>query len=222
MKKYPAILLILPLIFFVNQPAFAKKRTKTQGFQIQADTIYSFARHRYSTDKNYVSTTKFNDSALGGGGSIKYVYNIDNILPAEPLIPVFIFTEIFGQKIGTSALDKEKDRININSRYGMKIGLGSDVADDLFIYISGGVASVNYEIDWQSVNKNKAAHKAGLIYGGGIGYHLGKNLIISLEVNNQSLELRTPKIPTGNDEYGNIIKARTGLIVTQIGLGFQF
>lgn len=219
MKK---ILLILSLIFFASSPAFAKKRVKTEGFQIQADAIYSFSRHRYLTDKNTISLEKFNNSTFGGGANIKYSYNIDDILPSEPLIPFFVFTEIFGQQIGTKAIDRDKDSVNINNRYGMKFGFGSDIADDLFVYVSAGVAAVDYEIDWKSVEKNKSGRQLGLIYGGGIGYRLGKNFVISLEVNNQNLELRTPKVPTISEENGNIIKARADIIVGQLGIGYQF
>lgn len=225
MKNYQKILLILSLICCASSPAFAKKRTKTEGFQIQLDTIYSFARHRYLTDQNFITVDKYTDSTLGGGANIKYVYNIDDILPAEPLIPFFVFTEIFGQQIGTSALDADKDHINMNERYGLKLGFGSDIADNLFLYASGGIAAVSYEIDWKSRNKNKTGHQAGLIYGGGIGYHIGKHFIISLEVNNQDLELRTPVIPATNldgSEVGNINKAKTSLMVVQLGLGLQF
>lgn len=222
MRNFQKILLILSVILFASSPAFAKKRTKTQGFQIQADAIYSYSRHRYLTDKNMISLEKFSNSTFGGGANIKYSYNIDDLLPAEPLIPFFVFTEIFGQKIGTKSIDRDKDQVNINNRYGMKFGFGSDIADNLFLYVSAGVAAVDYEIDWKSINKNKTGRQLGLIYGGGIGYHLGKNFIISLEVNNQSLELRTPKVPTGSEEIGNVIKARADIIVGQLGLGYQF
>lgn len=222
MRSFQKILLVLSVIFFASSPAFAKKRIKTEGFQIQADAIYSYSRHRYLTDKNMISLEKFNNSTFGGGANIKYTYNIDKILPAAPVIPIFVFTEIFGQQIGTKAIDKDKDSVNINNRYGMKFGVGSDIADNLFLYVSAGMAAVDYEIDWKSVNRNKTGRQLGLIYGGGIGYHLGKNFVISLEVNNQNLELTTPKVPTTSEEAGNIIKARADIIVGQLGIGYQF
>lgn len=216
------ILIFLSLFFLTTSPAFAKKRIKTQGFQIQLDTIYSLAKHRYLTDTNYISVDKYNDSTAGFGANIKYVYNIDDILPAEPLIPFFVFAEIFGQQIGTKAEDKVKDSLNITNRYGLKFGLGSDIADNVFVYTSAGIAQINYEIDWKSVNKNQSGSKAGLIYGIGVGYHVGKHFIVSLELNNQDFVAKTPVVSTGVEEYGNIIKARANVKVAQLGLGFQF
>ncbi len=225
MKIHKIIVLAIILISALITTQAHAKRQKTEGFIFGIDGLYSSASHQYVTDEKFIST-KFKESGFGYGANIKYAYNIDDLMPMEPLIPFFVFTEIFWQNIGTAAEDRDKDTVNLNSRYGAKLGFGLDFADDFFLYGSFGMASLNYEVDWKSVGLNKSGSDLGLVYGGGIGYYLSENFIISLEINNQRAELATDPLPTINIEdgenVGNINNVRTNLLVAQLGVSFKF
>jgi opacity protein-like surface antigen len=229
-NKILGFAIILISIFAANQ-AHAK-RQKTEGFIFGIEGLYSSATHQYITDQK-VKTTKFKESDFGYGVNIKYAYNIDDLMPMEPLIPFFVFIEAFWQDIGTSARDRSGDLVNLNSRYGGKLGMGLDFADDFLLYGSFGAASIDYEIDWSALNinladnlKKKSGSKVGLVYGAGIGYYLTENFIISLELNIQRLELDSIVFPSVNaangESIGNTDKVRTNLLVTQLGLSFKF
>jgi opacity protein-like surface antigen len=222
LKKALFSALIIP-VFYCDFAFAEEEKTPSQGFQIGIDGTYTYAKHRYITDTHYISVRKFRDSALGYGANIKYAFNLDNIFPAKPLIPVFIAPEIFFERIGTTTKDITSQSTKINNRYGAKLNLGFDITNYFFIYGTGGYGVVSYDIDWRkSANMRKKSSANDFLYGGGIGFHLGEHFIISFEYTMQKIDLKTPGLYTGNPQTGTIKTAQTTLEVLKFGIGYQF
>jgi opacity protein-like surface antigen len=216
MKKI--VISFITFLTVFSSSAFAK----TEGLQLGINFVYSMVSHNYTTDTGYVSRPKFENSSTGFGGNIQYAFNIDKILMAEPLVPVFISPEIFMEKIGTTAKDYNEEDINIDSRYGFKLNFGIDFTENFFVYATGGVGAVNYDIDWQrTYNSKKSGTAVGFLYGGGLGYHIG-DFIVSLEYNKQNVDLKTNPLFTGSTEVGTIQFVETGLNVAKVGISYQF
>ena len=195
---------------------------KTQGSQIGIDAIYTFSKQRYFTDTNYRSRDTFDDSAPSFGVTYKHAFNLDKILPLEPLIPVFIAPSIFYDKLGIEAKDFLDQNLTINDRYGAKIDIGLDIFENVAIYGGAGAAMTSYEIDWNLMTGNKkSGRKLGLVYGGGIAYTIKKHLVLSLEYSGEKVDFDTEKYFV-SVEQGTINKLKTRLNIVKFGVAYRF
>ncbi len=193
------------ITFFSTSLSFAK----TAGSYASIDLLRSSTNHKYARN-NVVSSnySKFSDSSIGIGVNYKYAFNVDRI---------FFAPEIFFEKIGIDAIDQDNDRVSINYRSGAKFNIGYDLNEKFGIYFTSGLSSVNYEVDWKSINRKKSGFEFAYLYGAGISYHLLDNITLGLEYNIQSNKLRTPS--TGTNSINN---AKTDLGVAKFSVAYHF
>lgn len=214
MKKF-----ILFIVLFLPFSAFAK----TEGFQAGVDGIYTWTKHNYTTDTGFFSRDQFTSSNSGFGVNFQYAFNIDKVLLAEPIIPVFIAPELFYEKISASSQDIYQEKFLVKNRYGLKLNLGLDITENFFIYATGGGGAVQYEIDWTNLNGSKKSGTGfNFLYGGGVGYHIGKNFIVRLEYNIEDVDLKTDSYYTGSAENGYVETAETTINMVKLGVAYQF
>lgn len=200
MKK---LILLTTLASLASASAFAK----TEGNQIGIDILRASAKHRYKagsiTASNY---SQFDDSSIGVGVNYKYAINFENI---------FIAPGAFYEKIGTKSKDSDGDTVSVNNRYGAKLDIGYDLTNNFAAYLSTGYALIDGKVDWKSLGQKKSDRQGGIFYGVGLAYSATKNVVLGLEYNVQSVDLKTP-----ND--GGINKAKTDLGVMKFGVAYRF
>ena len=180
---------------------------KTEGSYVGVDVLRVNSTHQYAQSGRIASNyPKFEDSAIGFGINYKYAINFNNF---------FIAPNAFYEKLGTKASDKDRDTVSINSRYGAKLDLGYDISDEFAIYLTGGVASVGYNVDWKSIDQKKSGDKVAGIFGVGANYYPHKNISLNVEYNFQSLDVATPS-------FGGINQAKTDISTVKIGAAYHF
>lgn len=201
MKK---LILITTLVSsLLSAPALAK----TEGNQVGIDIIRTSAQHRYANNSTVAANyRKFDDSSYGFGANYKYAVNFHDF---------FIAPGAFYESLGTKAKDQDNDTVSVNNRYGAKLDVGYDITDNFAAYVTGGYGSVGYKVDWKSANSKKSGREAGIFYGAGLAYNATKNVVLNLEYNIQSVDLKTPNL-------GGINKAKTDLGILKLGAAYRF
>jgi len=167
-------------------------------------------------ENDYKSTTLNQPTAYDSDGSsisfaLNYGYKIE--LPNNLFVtPGVFYDNINNLAKESSPADKEK----INYRYGLKADLGYNVLDNLAVFGSLGLATVKYDIDWQSNNPfSKSGDDTSLVYGAGLSYDVTKDIFVTAEYNFQSVELEA-NTSTNNQHYDSDIE------VFKLGIGYQF
>jgi opacity protein-like surface antigen len=196
MKKIIAIAAIAATL------ATSHALAKTEGNYVGVDILRTTAENQYKPDGGY---GKFKDSSVGVGVNYKYAFNFNQ---------VFLAPGVFFDQLGTKAKDLDGDNVSANYRYGAKLDLGYDITDEFAVYFTNGLSALNYEVNWKSVDEKKSATQLGYFYGAGLSYKVIKDVVLSFEYNNQSLNnLKTPDAST---------KVKADIRVAKIGISYNF
>jgi opacity protein-like surface antigen len=190
MKK---LLLTTALITSITSAALAK----TEGSQVGLDLLRTSASHG----------SEIKDSSIGFGVNFKYAMPLGNS-------GVFIAPGLFAEHLNNEAKDADSDPILVKNRFGAKVDVGYDVTDQFAIYVTGGVASTAYEVNWRSVGEKKSGRDLTPVYGLGLSYSATKNLVLNLEYNRQEIDSKTPDI----DGFAY----KTELDVMKVGVAYRF
>lgn len=201
---------LVSTLFVASVCAGSQALAKTEGNYVGIDLLRVKAQHQYANSGTDSPYAKFSDSATGFGINYKYAINFDGF---------FIAPGAFYEKLGTKAIDSDKDNISLNHRYGAKIDFGYDFADNFALYFSGGLASVNYKVDWKSSNESTSGNKVAPMVGVGAAYYPHKNLALTLEYNFQRVVLSTPNFDTVPLK---INEAKTDIGTVKIGAAYHF
>ena len=207
MKKNLIVTTIATTFVFMASQAIAK----TEGSYVGVDLLSVNSSHQYAQSNVIASNfDKFNNTATGFGLNYKYAFNANKI---------FFAPNAFYEKLGTKADSINKlgnTSLSVESRYGVKFDFGYDVSDNFALYVTGGLANVNYSVDWKiATGQKKSGGKIGGIIGLGANYYPHQNVAISLEYNFQKLDLATP-------DNGGINQAKTEISAVKIGAAYHF
>lgn len=209
MKKITKIALASTM-FAASISAGSQALAKTEGSYLGIDLLSAKAQHQYANSGSASPYKKFDNSTTGFGLNYKYAFNFNNF---------FIAPSAFYEKLGTKAVDSDRDNVAINSRYGAKLDFGYDFTDEIALYATAGIASVNYKVDWKSTSEGVSGNKVAPIIGFGASYYPHKNVALSLEYNYQSLDIPTPNFNTPNLK---INEAQTKISAVKFGVAYHF
>ncbi len=199
MKKIAKIVLTSAAILTASQ-AMAKTEGNYFGFDIsqnrsshQYDVQTTLSDQTVNLDDIHSSSQpvlgSFKENEYGYGINLKHAFNYEG---------VFLAPSIFYEKIGTSAEDSLGDQVSINSRHGAKLDIGYDVMDNLAFYVTGGVAVIDYEINFNKTGLgNVNGKESSFIKGVGLNYSLNKDWLINFEYNSQKADLEGKFLATG-------------------------
>jgi opacity protein-like surface antigen len=164
-KKLLAVVSIATTI--ISSSVFAK----TEGHYVGVDLLNT----RVSIDRS--SSDRDND--YGVGVNYKHAFNYDGL---------FVAPGVFAEKNNTSV--PGISNINIKNRYGFKADLGYDLDQNLSIYVTGGLALLNYRVNDSS---ESFAHRAKADYftGAGISHKYSDTVTLNLEFNTQKFNLKS-------------------------------
>ncbi len=126
----------------------ANALAKTQGSNVSVNLAHNKSSHKYKIGRLDVGE-EFDNSKIGYGIAYKYSFNFNNL---------FVAPELFFDKIDTKSNNGFDEFMLIKDRYGLKVNLGYDFSDQFAGYISGGLADINYKVDWQNVNAKKSGN----------------------------------------------------------------
>ena len=193
----------LSLIAIVGSLLTTSAYAKTEGNYAGIDVLRTSAKHKY--ESNGLTGSKFDDSSIGVGVNYKHAFNFNQ---------VFLAPGVFFDQLGTKSKDSDGGKVSASYRYGAKLDLGYDITDDFAIYFTNGFSNLLYSVDWNNTGDGKkSASKLGYVYGGGLSYKIAKNLVVNLEYNTQSVDLKTPS--TGS-------KVASSIRVAKVGLSYNF
>jgi opacity protein-like surface antigen len=191
-------------------PAFAK----TEGNYLGLDLVFTDADgiNYEGSQSSRIQANDENSAGLSIGANYKYAFNINNF---------FIAPGVFFENSGTDNktlfgdLFVPEDIISINHRYGAKVDVGYDLTDNFAVYLTNGIAVINYTVDWND-DGSTSDNNTRYFYGAGIAYNLGKSFTINLEYNTtpQELTLKTPDTNT-------TINAKLSS-VAKLGISYRF
>ena len=176
---------------------------KTEGNYVGIDVLRTSAKHKY--ESNGLTGSKFDDSSIGVGVNYKHALNFNQ---------VFLAPGVFFDQLGTKSKDSDGGKVSASYRYGAKLDLGYDITDDFAVYFTNGLSNLLYSVDWNNTGDGKkSGSKLGYVYGGGLSYKIAKNLVMNLEYNTQSVDLKTPY---------NETKVASSIRVAKVGLSYNF
>ena len=215
--------IILSLIFALAFPAVASAKS---GAYVGVNANHSNARHKVAVISNDdAGTFNFNlvypnietsEKNIGFGFDLGYKFSSNS---------VFIAPELFFDQLNNSAQDPlaadygdysvyKADRIVLNYRYGAKLNLGVNLTSKLAGFISGGVANVDYDNEWQSFPaRNYNGAKLAGIYGVGISYDLTDSITAKASYDWQKFAIRY-----GFEGWRSSVDLR----VAKVGIAYNF
>lgn len=143
------------------------------------------------------------DDGLGVSLNLKYKKSLDEFLPIEKL---YVAPSIFFETLEIDTLDSSTAALgaavtsragaiySVNSRSGIKFDLGYEVIDNLDAYVSLGVATVDYEVNFANVANianpgSINGRNSSEIVGFGVNYSISNDLAVNFEYNKQQLAL---------------------------------
>lgn len=174
------------------------------------------------------------DDGLGISLNLKYKKSLDEFLPIEKL---YVAPSIFFETLEVDTLDSSTAALgagvtsragaiySVNSRSGIKFDLGYKVIDNLDAYVSLGVATVDYELNFADVanitNPNSInGRNSSEIIGFGVNYSISNDLAVNFEYNKQQLALDAV-IGDGNGETIHL-SSGTKIESMQLGVAHKF
>jgi len=141
--------------------SFALAKTEGNYVAASVNKSVSSVNEKISSGRNQSS---------GYGLSYKYAFNSDGFFVA----PGFTYEKI------NSSLPKEK--LKIESFYGVKADLGYDVTDKVSLYVPISIGRLSYSID-EGSGSNKEHSAQARSYGLGVSFAVSSNLVGSFEFN---------------------------------------
>ena len=191
-------------IRFISANALAKTQGNSVNFNLSSNNVI----HEYFNHIGVsTSTPNFTDSKPGFGFSYKYSFNINDF---------FVRPGAFFDHLGLKSQDIDGDSVSINQRYGTTIDLGYDFSEKSAIYLTAGIANVDYNINFKSEKSNKSGMKIAPIYGIGFLFYPKEDIVINFEYNHQSFDLKAQ----GNGS--SIANIDSKINSFKIGFGYQF
>ena len=189
-----------------SSSAFAK----TEGHYAGLDLLRSSSTFQYNYG-NGSKDPKVKDKAIGVGLNYKYAFNMNNFFIAPGAFLEMNRAEAIPKNDGPTTTETFK----INSRYGLKADVGYDILDNLAVYVTGGVASVNYEYELKSSRQHgkKSGNEIGYLYGLGLSYSVTKDIGLNAEYNVQSIDYQSPFVKD---------KVNADLSVMKVGVSYHF
>ncbi len=220
MKK---IIVLTTVVTALSIPsAFAKTEGSYLGINVLRAKSDVKSTSSSSTNADTYFNTKTKDSQTGFGINYKYAINMNNF---------FIAPGVFLEKIGSESKVNDTENgynqsVNIKSRYGVKFDAGYDITDKFSVYAPFGISMANYELKTQdysgasSLTTKTTGRKAGFLYGLGFSFAATENILVNLEYNRSSYDLKSG----GNVALiGNTtLKAKTNLDVVTLGVAYKF
>ncbi len=187
---------------------------KTEGNYVGLDLVLTKADNvtYKGSQSSRFEANKEDSTGLSFGANYKYAFNINNFFIAPGLFYEdnhtdnrFLFNNLFFAS----------DIIKINRRYGLKFDAGYDLTDNFSAYLTNGIATVNYSVDWHE-DGSTSGNNIRYFYGAGLAYNISKSFTMNIEYNNtpQALSFKTPSADTKiNADLSSIYK---------LGLSYRF
>lgn len=221
MKKF--LVLSLSVSFLTSFATISQ--AKTQGHYAGIDLIRTKAsfKERYTSKESLYPLnvpSVYSDYGIGGGLHYKYAFNFDN---------VFIAPSIFFEQNNTTVAgvggNRYLNRLDIQSRYGIKTDLGYDVTEKFSPYVTGGYSRIFYKtrnyVKYINIDSTVRDSMTGdWFYGAGLNYNYNDKISFNLEYNRQRFDAKTTIVPVL--DYNFDIKYRTKLEIIKLGLSYHF
>jgi len=162
---------------------------------------------------SHESTKAITATHAGVGVNYKHAFNFDN---------VFLAPGVFFEHLGSKTKYRDeyfRTDASIDYRYGAKLDLGYDIADNFAAYFTNGLSVVNYRFKDHFDNGmftddvKKSGRKIGYFYGAGLSYKINKEFALNLEYNAQKSLLKI-------DNYGGKLSSK--IRVAKIGVSYNF
>lgn len=225
MKKIIIASLVSAVSF--SSASFAKTEGSYVGFNLLKTTAET---KEWKGSRVSPSVSPMQDSSNGYGLEFKHAFNFGNQMFISP----GVFYDHLGNKIKdkpvsstVNGVNLANDSVSVKSRYGIKADFGYDVTDNFAAYLTAGLASVKYGINWDSKivdptdlvtvssssSLSKKGRKMGAIYGAGFSFYPTKDVSVNVEYNMQSLDFKAPDVA---------VKAPTKLKTMKVGVAYHF
>ncbi len=185
----------LSLIAIASSLIFSSQANAKDGLYAGADLVLSNAKYKYldKTNSGLPSESggvnKVDGNGVGVGVSVGYKKYFNQ---------VFIAPEVFYDYLNTSIKDYghtisayRDGKMNLRSRYGVKINLGYDLTEKFSTYANFGMAQVSYlnESPSDGSSQGKLSYFAP-VYGLGALYKLNDSWSVRAEINQQKVNIR--------------------------------
>ncbi len=163
------------------QLAKADKGDRGYYFALGNSFYYGTSGINYDTKDGKSFATTSSGTSIKYGRKFIYEY-------------LYFSSEIGYHGIGLSISDAERDRVNIQDKYGIGINLGIYLNDKWTFYGSAGAGLLNYEILFYNkettspITKDSSVRETGYeeyySFGGGFNYKVAKNLSFGFDYSN--------------------------------------
>lgn len=204
----------LSLIAIASSLLLTSQANAKDSFYAGADVLWANAKHRYYDRIAYSSNNgdSIDSDSINFGVNAGYKANFGK---------AFIAPEIFYDHINTSTKDfsylddpnTKQDRMEINSRYGIKLNLGYNFFSKFSGFVNAGAANVSYNNRWPSENKSHGATKFAMIYGLGLLYEINDKWSVRTSYDRQ----------TFNTQYvSEGLRDKVRLDVVKLGAVYSF
>lgn len=194
--------IIISLLVLLSFEAAAK-----DGAYVGVNLNHSHAQHRVGgvdttsyTISSYDNMSYTDAKNVGFGFEAGYKISFDGI---------YLAPEIFFDQLNNNAEDPSaninlassanfvQDRLILNYRYGAKLNVGHNFTDKFSVFLTGGFANVDYDVNWNSLQGSSdvgyssyGADKLALLYGFGVAYDVSENLAAKLTFDRQDFAIR--------------------------------
>ncbi len=238
LSKIVALCFVATSLFCGN--AFAKtEKGFTVGAGITHNDVDYNVRHSSiiggGTIQNEASIG-YNDSSIGY--SLNAKYNFPDVAGVKGL---YLAPSIFYEDINSSVVEQSSTVIStgnnsntrsgltysVNNRSGLKVDLGYDVMDEISAYVSLGVATVDYEIDFSNASASAITNKqktqgrdSSEIIAIGLNYEFMNDWLLNLEYSRQQFHMDALAYEGNTDAVAVSIGSK--IQTTQLGLAYRF
>lgn len=202
MKK---LIIMVSTLCFISNSAFAK----TQGNYLGIYSMLVKVSHKDQSNSMH-NIAKDSTRKVRLGFNYQHAFNFNGI---------FIAPEVFLDAI-ESASREESDKIDINTRYGIKANIGYDVNDNFSPYFTFGRGVVEYSSvksdfneSFEYIENKKTGSVASNIYGIGVNFHIHDSLSANIEYNKQNLDL---------DQGPDFGKFKSSIDSLKFGVAYHF
>ncbi len=169
-------------------PSMASAR---DGAYIGADALWTSAKYKYHNKRVMEQAegkyTRARD--VGFGFNAGYKIGLNTITGQSLVEKVFIAPEVFFDSVRSKGHDTAylsnnsagnfvNDKIQIQSRHGIKLNIGYDITPKLNVFVNAGFTKVKWKNSYLYDNVTEKGVRSAPIYGLGIAYNLDDNWAI--------------------------------------------
>lgn len=158
--------------------------------------------------------SKTDSDAVGAGVNLGYKQGVGSQFFLAPEV-FFDYLNNSGDEpsYASDAGSRRNDRVEFNSRIGVKVNFGYEINSKLAAFVSAGAARTFYEVNTPTLNLSNGSSDISGIYGFGLAYDINDRLTIKTSVDRQRINADTPY-------EGLSYNARIG--TARIGVAYNF